>query len=220
MSAAQRVQKRPDAAARRSPVPAFVEPMRPTLAAKPFSDTGWLFEPKWDGWRTLCLLRGGKAHLLSRRRNSLNERFPELRDIAEAIKAKTALIDGEIVALGDDGLPRFDALRSRRRNCLVVFYAFDLLHLDGYDLTPCPLVKRKALLRRILPKNNTGRIRFTDHITGNGEALFQKLEALNLEGMVMKRKDSVYSGLQSRDWLKVRTSSGKTTIQKRIETWS
>ena len=74
--------------------------------------------------------------------------------------------------------------------------------------------------RRIVPKNNTGRIRFTDHITGNGEALFQKLEALNLEGMVMKRKDSVYSPLQSRDWLKVRTSSGKTTIQKRIETWS
>jgi bifunctional non-homologous end joining protein LigD len=193
--------------------------MRPTLAAKPFTDSGWLFEPKWDGWRTLCLLRDGKAHLISRRRNSLNQRFPELRDIAELIKAETALIDGEIVALGDDGLPRFDALRSRRLNCSVVLYAFDLLHLDGYDLTACPLVNRKALLRRILPKHTTGRIRFTDHISGDGEALFQKLEALNLEGMVMKRKDSVYSGLKSRDWLKVRTSAGKTTIAKRLETW-
>jgi bifunctional non-homologous end joining protein LigD len=81
------------------------------------------------------------------------------------------------------------------------------------------LTKRKALLKHILPKANTGRIRFTDHIVGNGEALFSKLEALNLEGMVMKRKDSVYSGSQSRDWLKVRTYSGKITIQKRIETW-
>jgi bifunctional non-homologous end joining protein LigD len=164
-------------------------------------------------------VRDGKAHLVSRRRNSLNERFPELRDIGELIKAKTALIDGEVVALDQDGLPQFDALRSRRRDCSVVLYAFDLLYLDGYDLTGCPLIKRKALLKRILPKHNTCRIRFTDHVIGKGQALFEKVEGLQLEGVVAKRKDSVYSGLQSRDWLKVRTSGGKTTIQKRIETW-
>jgi bifunctional non-homologous end joining protein LigD len=219
MSAAQRTQKRPHAAARRCALPAFIELMRPALAAKPFSDPAYLFELKLDGWRTLCFLRDGKAHLVSRRRNSLNERFPELRDIGELIKAKTALIDGEVVALDHDGLPRFDALRSRRRNCSVVLYAFDLLYLDGYDLTACPLIKRKTLLKHILPKDNTGRIRFVDHIIGNGEALFEKIEALSLEGMVMKRKESVYSGLQSRDWLKVRTSAGKTTIEKRMETW-
>lgn len=198
-------------------MPAFVEPMRPTLAAKPFSDPAWLFELKLDGWRTLCLLRDGKTHLVSRRRNSLNERFPELRELGELIKAKTALIDGEVVALDQDGLPQFDALRSRRRNCSIVLYAFDLLYLDGYDLTSCPLIKRKTLLKRILPKDNTGRIRFTDHIIGNGEALFQKVEALNLEGMVMKRKDSVYSGLQSRDWLKVRTSSGNLRFRSELK---
>jgi bifunctional non-homologous end joining protein LigD len=81
------------------------------------------------------------------------------------------------------------------------------------------VIKRKALLKHILPKDNTGRIRFADHVVGKGEALFQRGEALNLEGMVMKRRDSVYSGLQSRDRLKVRTTAGKTTIQKRIETW-
>jgi len=114
------------------------------------------------------------------------------------------LIDGEIVALGEDGLPEFDALRFRRgRKCSIVFYAFDLLHLDGFDLTGCPLIKRKALLKRILPKDNTGRIRFTDHIAGNGEALFEKLEALNLEGKVMKRKDCVYAFTRCGDWLKV-----------------
>jgi bifunctional non-homologous end joining protein LigD len=157
--------------------------------------------------------------LLSRRRNSLNERFPELRDIGKLIKAEAALLDGEIVALDEDGLPHFDALRARRANCSIVFYAFDLLHLDGFDLTACPLIKRKALLKKILPKQNTGRLRFTDHILGNGEAFFKRVEALNLEGIVMKRKDSVYSGLPNRDWLKVRTSGGKVTIQKRIETW-
>lgn len=201
-------------------MPTFVEPMRPSLAAKPFSSAAWLFEPKWDGWRTLCFFRDGTVHLLSRKGNSLNERFPELREIGQGIKAQAALIDGEIVALDEHGLPHFEALRSRGRKCSVVFYAFDLLHLDGFDLTGCPLIKRKALLRKILPKENRSRIRFTDHITGKGEALFQRLQELKLEGMVMKRKDSVYSFSRCRDWLKVRTSAGKTTIEKRIETWS
>jgi bifunctional non-homologous end joining protein LigD len=108
---------------------------------------------------SLQLFDDAKAHVVSRKRNSLDERFPELAEIGKAIKDHTALIDGEIVALGADGLPRFDALRSRRRRCSVVLYAFDLLYLHGFDLTRCPLVKRKALLNRILPKENTGRIR-------------------------------------------------------------
>lgn len=146
---------------------------------------------------------------MSRRRNSLTERFPELREIAKSVNATTALIDGEIVALDKDGLPCFEGSRSRRdRSCSVVFYAFDLLCLDGFNVTACPLIKRKELLRRILPKDNTGRVRFTDHITGGGERLFEKLEGLKLEGMVMKRKDSVYSFSRCRDWLKVKTSAG------------
>ena len=100
-----------------------------------------------------------------------------------------------------------------------MFYAFDLLYLDGFDLTSCPLVKRKALLKSILPKDNTGRVRFTDRVTRSGERLFEKLEALKLEGMVMKRKDSVYAFMRSRDWLKVRTSAGRVTMQNRIESW-
>jgi bifunctional non-homologous end joining protein LigD len=107
----------------------------------------------------------------------------------------------------------------RDHSCSVVLYCFDLLYLDGFDLTACPLFKRKPLLKRILPKDNTGRVRFTDYITGNGERLFEKLEALQLEGMVMKRKDSVYSGFRSRDWLKVKTAAGKLTMQKRTERW-
>ena len=83
-----------------------------------------------------------------------------------------------------------------------------------------PISKAQALLKRILPKDNTGRIRFTDHLEGKGEGLFEKLEALQLEGMVMKRKDSVYAFMRSRNWLKVRTSAGRVTMRKRIENWT
>jgi bifunctional non-homologous end joining protein LigD len=208
-------------AAIKAMMPASVDPMLPMLVKKPFSDSGWVFEPKWDGWRTLCFVRDGKARLVSRKRNSLDERFPELREIGRAVKATTAVLDGEIVAIDEDGLPHFDGLKSRHnKTCSVVFYAFDLLYLDGFDLTACQLVKRKGLLKQILPKDNTGRIRFTDHISGTGEQLFEQLEALQLEGMVMKRKDNVYAFSRSRDWLKVKTAAGRLTMQKRIETWS
>jgi bifunctional non-homologous end joining protein LigD len=200
-------------------LPASLDPMLPTLVHKPFSGQEWLFEPKWDGWRATCFIKEGESRFVSRKHNSLNERFPQLNHVTEAIKANTAVLDGEIVALDKDGLPRFDALRSRRTGVAIVFYAFDLLYLDGFDLSRCPLVKRKELLRSILPKDNTGRVRFTDHVSGSGERLFQKLEALQLEGMVMKRKDSVYAFMRCRDWLKVRTSAGRATIQKRIENW-
>lgn len=195
------------------------EPMLPTLVQKPFSSQQWLFEPKWDGWRAMCFLKDGEAHFISRKQNSLNERFPQLKDAGKVIQATTAVLDGEIVALDENGLPRFDGLRSRRTRSAVVFYAFDLLYLDGYDLSRCPLIKRKELLKGILPKDNTGRVRYTDHISGSGERLFKKIEALNLEGMVMKRKDSVYVFARCRDWLKVRTTSGRVAIQKRIENW-
>lgn len=199
---------------------AHFAPMLPTLVQKPFSGQGWLFEPKWDGWRATCFVRNGEVRFVSRRRNSLSERFPQLKHVGENIKANTAILDGEIVALDKKGLPHFNGLRARRPTTAVVFYAFDLLYLDGFDLTSCPLVKRKALLKSILPKDNTGRVRFTDHVSGSGERLFEKLEALRLEGMVMKRKDSVYAFMRCRDWLKVRTSAGRVTMQKRIENWS
>ena len=195
------------------------EPMLPTLVQKPFSSQQWLFEPKWDGWRAICFLRDDEAHFISRKHNSLNERFPQLKEAGKVIRATTAILDGEIVALDENGLPRFEGLRSKLTRSAVVFYAFDLLYLDGYDLSGCPLIKRKELLRKILPKDNTGRVRYTDHISGSGERLFKKIEALNLEGMVMKRKDSVYAFARCRDWLKVRTTSGRATIQKRIENW-
>lgn len=139
-------------AAVRAPMVRHFEPMLPTLVQKPFSSQQWLFEPKWDGWRAICFVKDGEAHFISRKQNSLNERFPQLKNAGKVIQATTAVLDGEIVALDEKGLPRFDGLRSKRTRSAVVFYAFDLLYLDGYDLSRCPLIKRKELLRKILPK--------------------------------------------------------------------
>jgi len=101
----------------------------------------------------------------------------------------------------------------------VVFYAFDLLYVDGYDLTACPLIARKVLLKRILPKGKAGRIRYTKHFLGSGERLFGVIERMQLEGMVAKRKDSVYSRGRSRFWQKITTIAGRTDMQKRSEAW-
>jgi bifunctional non-homologous end joining protein LigD len=206
------------AAAVRGPMPSSVTLMLPTQAQLPFSDPEWVFEPKWDGFRAICFLKQGVVRFLSRNRRNLT-RFTELQEIASLIKAGAAIIDGEIVALDKNGLPTFDGLRYRHRRAAIAFYAFDLLYVDGHELSQCPLIARKAALKSILPKNNTGRIRYTEHIEKAGERFFKELETLKLEGMVAKRKDSVYAFARSKSWLKIKTSAGREEMQKRIENW-
>ncbi len=203
------------------PMPSVVELMQPTLARQPFSNAAWLFEAKWDGWRAVCYLHDGKVRFVSKNKRSLNERFPDLRNIGKSISATSAVIDGEIVALDKKGVPCFDGLRSKSvRGCVIVFYAFDLLYLDGRSLTQSPLRARKAALKRILPKRDTSRVRFTDHVVREGERLFAELEKRQLEGMVAKRLDSLYEGGRTRAWLKIKTTAGREEMQKRLETWN
>jgi len=99
------LRRKPHPSAVLAQMPSTVSPMLPTLARKPFSGQDWLFEPKLDGWRALCFTRDDKVHFISRKGNSLDERFQELLVIAESIKATTAIIDGEVVALDDRGIP-------------------------------------------------------------------------------------------------------------------
>ena len=195
------------------------EPMLPTPVRLPFTDPEWLFEPKWDGFRALCFLQDGEVKFLSRKRQDFTRRFPTLQEIPAAIKAEMAIIDGEIVALDLNGMPRFDRLRYRDHHAAIAFYAFDLLHLDGENFTQQPLLVRKAALKRILPKSKVGRIRYTEHVEKQGERFFRELETLKIEGMVAKRKDSVYSFGRSRLWLKVKTTAGRAEMQRRIEGW-
>src|SRR4030095_12387281 len=184
---------RPSKKRQRASMPSFVEPMLPTPIKLPFTDPQWLFEPKWDGYRALCFLHDGKVRFVSRNRNNLTRRFPELQEVAQLIKAHSAILDGEIVALDRAGKPSFDALRYRRRRSAICFYAFDVVFFDGEDLSQYPLVARKAAIKQMLRQATIGRIRYTDHIEAERERLFGELEALEIEGMVCKRKDSVYA---------------------------
>ena len=103
--------------------------MLPTLVKLPFSNPGWIFEPKWDGYRAVCYLENGQVEFVSKNRKSLTKPFPDLQRIPKSIKAETAILDGEIVALDKKGLPCFAGLRSGKvaSECAIVFYAFDLL---------------------------------------------------------------------------------------------
>lgn len=165
--------------------------MLPTPRKFPFSDPDWMFEPKWDGYRALCLIEHDSVRFMSRNRKELTQRFPELATIHRAVKAASAILDGEIVGLDEKDRPCFEDLRNRR-NCFVVYFAFDLLMLNGKDLRNEPLTERKTFLNRSI--KNAPHIRYTDHVVGEGEQLFAALSQLGLEGMIAKKADSRYVG--------------------------
>jgi bifunctional non-homologous end joining protein LigD len=197
----------------------FIEPMLPTLVRYPFSNPDWLFEPKWDGYRALCYVEDGVATFISRRGNDLTPQFPALQSIPKSIKAKTAILDGEIVALNAEGWPEFDALRSKKSTSAIVYFAFDLLLLNGKNLMDQTLIARKVSLKTMLLRKTVGRVRYTEHVVEEGEQFFKELEKAKIEGMVAKRMDSLYVSGRTRAWLKVKTKAGKAEMQKRSEAW-
>ncbi len=201
--------------ARRAPMPSVIKPMLATLVDDPFSDPDWLFETKWDGVRAVCFIRKGKARFISRNQIEMTAQYPELEGIAASVRGSDVVLDGEIVALDEYGVSRFQLLQRRlgRKNASeigrlaattrIAFYVFDLLYLDGFDLMSCKLLDRKQTLEQILkPSKN---IRYSDHIISEGEQLFAEVARVPLEGMIAKRLESTYVQRRSTDWLKVKT---------------
>ncbi|MGH9468398.1 MAG: non-homologous end-joining DNA ligase [Terriglobales bacterium] len=195
-----------------------VQPMLATLAQHPFRDPDWFFELKWDGIRSLAYCRGGRVQLLSRSSHDLTRQYPEL---AKFPSDQNAILDGEIVALDADGQPSFHRLQ-RRMNLTeasaiarladqvpVVFYAFDLLSLDGRDLTAQPLRERK---RALAPLPWSGPWRFSDHVVGEGTGLYELARQRGLEGIVAKRADSPYEAGRSRLWLKFKLQQRQEVV--------
>jgi bifunctional non-homologous end joining protein LigD len=201
------------AAARRAVMPNIIHPMLATLVDDPFSNPEWIFETKWDGFRSVCFVKDGKARFVSRNQLEMTAQYPELADVPLQVKAKQAILDGEIVALDQDGMPRFQLLQPRvgRKSGLqalrgkgkIVYYVFDLLYADGYDLTPCSVVERKRALEQILRPASF--VKLSEHIEADGEAFFKEIERFQLEGMIAKRAASPYVQKRSSDWLKVKT---------------
>jgi bifunctional non-homologous end joining protein LigD len=203
----------PCARARAARMPAVIHPMLATLVDEPFSDPQWIFETKWDGFRSVCFLQGEDVRLMSRNQIEMTPQYPELSGLAKQFKAKEAIIDGEIVALDAQGMPRFQLLQPRvgrkgglealRGKGQIVYYAFDLLYYDGYDLTACALVDRKALLETIL--RPAAFVKYAEHIEDEGDLFFKEIQKFHLEGMIAKRAASPYVQKRSADWLKVKT---------------
>ncbi len=203
------------AGARKTAMPLIIKPMLATLVDEAFSDPKWLFETKWDGVRAICFINKIGARFVSRNQIEMTAQYPELSDIGKHIGGSEAIIDGEIVALDERGVSRFQLLQRRlgRKNAgairqlamkvRIAYYAFDLLYLDGFDLTKCTLVDRKSTLEKILkPAKN---VRYSDHIIGQGEKLYAEVLKVPLEGMVAKRLESTYLQRRSTDWLKIKT---------------
>ncbi len=203
--------------AEEGPMPDFVPPMRATLASEPFDDPDWLFEVKWDGYRVQAVVRDGEARLWTRNRQDAAAYFPDLAGPAPWIDAREAIVDGEVVALDEEGRPRFSLLQdrtgvrsgrsagSRRRGTPtpIVFQAFDLLHLDGRSLLGVPLEDRKRLLRSRLREHPL--VRYAGHVEADGRAFFEAARQQELEGIVAKLRRAPYEpGVRSRSWLKLK----------------
>jgi bifunctional non-homologous end joining protein LigD len=165
----------------------------------------WLHEMKYDGYRTLIAVGGGEARAYTRSGLDWSDRFAGILKEAVKLKVRSALIDGEAVVLDADGRSSFQALQGALKGApdQIDYFAFDLLELDDEDLTGLPLTSRKEKLAAILPKNSS-RIRYSDHIVGNGEKLLNQFCAAGLEGVISKRVDGKYVGSRNGGWLKTK----------------
>ncbi len=205
------------AAAREESMPAFIPPMRATLATVPFSDPDWLFEVKWDGYRVQAVVSDGRAKLWTRNQQDAGRYFPDLVGAAPWIDASDAIVDGEVVALDDEGRPQFSLLQDRTGirtgraagskrpgpPAPIVYQAFDLLHLDGRSLLGVPLEDRKRLLRSRLREDPL--VAYAGHVEVDGVAFFEAAQRQELEGIVAKLRRSTYEpGARSRSWLKLK----------------
>jgi bifunctional non-homologous end joining protein LigD len=165
----------------------------------------WLYEPKLDGYRALLLKDGRQVRILSRNEKDLTRMYPGIAAAALRLNAARVVVDGEIVALAEDGRPSFQALqhRSAHPGHLIVFYAFDILHLDGRSLMGQPLLRRRACLPRIVGDDST--IRLSRDLPGSTTAIVEALRAAGIEGVVAKRRSSTYQpGERSGDWVKLK----------------
>ncbi len=188
--------------------------MLATAIEKPFDGEDWLFEIKWDGYRAVAFIENGTVRLVSRNQNDLTPRYPELKGLPQSVMAKTAILDGEVVALDDQGRPSFGLMQQRtgfrpggkrgpaNAEVPVLYFAFDLLYLDGYDWRKVPLEERKKKLESIIVPGDV--LRFSDHYEREGKALFELAKQRGLEGILAKKRDCPYEERRSTDWLKIK----------------
>lgn len=204
----------------RRPMPNSIYPMLAESITEPFDSADWLFEIKWDGYRAIAFIENGKVRLVSRNQNELTARYPELKDLPRVVTAKSAILDGEVVAVDEQGKPSFTLMQQRtgfrpggkrgptNSDVPVLYYAFDLIYLDGEDWRKVNLEDRKQKLASIVQPGDA--LRYSDHYEQHGKTLYELAKSKGLEGIVAKKRNSCYEERRSREWLKIK-------IRQRIE---
>jgi bifunctional non-homologous end joining protein LigD len=192
--------------AKKAPFPKTITPMLATLVDKPFDEPGWQYEIKWDGYRALAFINKGEVNLVSRNNKSFNEKFYPVRDALRQWGI-SAVIDGEVAVLSDNGLSNFGSLQNWRSEAdgELIFYVFDILWLNGLDLMHLPLKQRREILLQQIPADTI--IRFSENFETSATEFLAAAAKMGMEGIIAKKEDSVYvPGLRTRDWLKIKSN--------------
>lgn len=188
-------------------MPTAILPQLATLTDKPPTDDEWLHEFKYDGYRLLIFKINNKVKIFTRNQNDWTGKFKSLIESIKKLPVKNLILDGEVVVLDKNQLPNFQLLQNSLKNNQTqehVFYAFDVLYYDQYNLMKLPLIERKNILSSLLSSNSYKNLFYSDHILGSGKAIFSKACKLSWEGIVSKKIDSIYQQKRSQDWLKVK----------------
>jgi bifunctional non-homologous end joining protein LigD len=192
-------------------LPSKIAPELATLVDAAPEGNDWVHEIKLDGYRVLARIEHGEVALLTRNGKDWTERMPTLRAALEKLDVETAIIDGELVALNAQGISQFQTLQASlnaESDAALVYYAFDLLHLDGDDTTSLPLLERKSRLCELIARSEKavkGVVRYSAHVVGGGPTFFANARKAGLEGTIAKRAGSSYRGGRGRDWLKIKS---------------
>lgn len=202
---------------KRTPMPENIQPMLARPVNEPFDKPEWIYEVKWDGYRSLAYLNKGKVELRSRDNESFNEKFYPVHAALKEWPIK-AVVDGEIVVVDEKGISAFSKLEEWKTvdDGQLEFYLFDILWLNGISLMDLSLIERRRILEQLVPENEI--IRFSESFAANGKEFFKSAEKLGIEGIVAKRADSIYQpGKRTGDWLKI-TTKKKAKAPKKAAT--
>jgi bifunctional non-homologous end joining protein LigD len=203
---------------RRRTRPGFVEPCLPTLAKKPPSGPDWIHEIKHDGFRIMARRDSGGVRLITRNGHDFSARFPFIAMAANALPARSFLIDGEAIITDERGLAVFEMLRRIRTSAAAVLCAFDLIELNGEDLRGLPIERRKHMLGKLL-RGTPSAIVLNEHYEADGAIVFRKACALGCEGIVSKKLGSLYRSGRSDTWLKIKNPKAPAATRVWEEDW-
>jgi bifunctional non-homologous end joining protein LigD len=200
-----------------SAAPRLHTPCLPTPSQKAPSGSAWVHEIKHDGYRLIARKDGNRVRLFTRRGYDWSGKYPRIVDSLLSLRVRSIIVDGEAVWAGKDGRSDFDKLHSNAHDHQVFLYAFDLLELNGEDYRQHSLEQRKAKLEKILAR--TQGMRFSEHLDGDGETIFEQACKLGLEGIVSKRRDFPYRSGRCKSWVKIKNPESAAVLRVQDGSW-